>query len=150
MRGVACACAQSLDKLLDKQLHQPAQHLPLRGLSPQQQSQVMSMYNRDPPRATAPLSAMVGAPPPPPPPPPPPSPLPPPPPPPPPAHPRPPRGNAPPPPPGGPPPPPQPPTPPVFACPHCILGLLLLFVSELNDQWSPAHECGGLLSSALR
>ena len=61
MRGVACGCVQSLDKLLDKQLHQPAQHLPLRGLSPQQQSQVMSMYNRDLPRATAPLSAMVRA-----------------------------------------------------------------------------------------
>ena len=53
---------QTLDKLLDKQLNQPAQHLPLRGLSPQQLSQVMSTYNRDPPRATAPLSAMVRAP----------------------------------------------------------------------------------------
>lgn len=52
-----CACVQPM--LLARQLKQPAQHLPLKGLSPQQQSQVLSQYNHDQQRATAPLSAMV-------------------------------------------------------------------------------------------
>lgn len=46
--------------LLARQLNQPAQHLPLKGLSPQQQSQVLSQYNHDQQRSTAPMQAMVG------------------------------------------------------------------------------------------
>ncbi|KAL3149213.1 hypothetical protein ABBQ32_002039 [Trebouxia sp. C0010 RCD-2024] len=44
--------------LLARHLKQPTQHLPLKGLSPQQQSQVLSQYNHDQQRATAPLSTM--------------------------------------------------------------------------------------------
>ena len=46
--------------LLARQLNQPAQHLPLKGLSPQQQSQVLSQYNHDQQRSTAPMQAIVG------------------------------------------------------------------------------------------
>lgn len=45
--------------LLARQLNQPAQHLPLKGLTHQQQSQVLSQYNHDQQRATAPMTAMV-------------------------------------------------------------------------------------------
>lgn len=47
--------------LLARQLKQPAQHLPLKGLSPQQLSQVANQYNHDQQRATAPPSAMVSS-----------------------------------------------------------------------------------------
>ena len=43
--------------LLARQLNQPAQHLPLKGLSPQQQSQVLSQYNHDQQRPTAPMAS---------------------------------------------------------------------------------------------
>ncbi len=45
--------------LLARQLTQPSAHLPLKGLSPQQQSQVLSQYNHDQQRAPAPMQPMV-------------------------------------------------------------------------------------------
>ena len=45
--------------MLARQLTQPSAHLPLKGLSPQQQSQVLSQYNHDQQRAPAPMQPMV-------------------------------------------------------------------------------------------
>lgn len=45
--------------LLARQLNQPAQHLPLKGLTQQQQSQVLSQYNHDQQQATSPMQSMV-------------------------------------------------------------------------------------------
>ncbi|DBA76248.1 TPA: hypothetical protein ACH3X1_009968 [Trebouxia sp. C0004] len=49
---------QSQHMLLARQLTQPSSHLPLKGLSPQQQSQVLNQYNHDQQRATAPMQAV--------------------------------------------------------------------------------------------
>ena len=45
--------------VLARQLNQPVQHLPLKGLSPQQQSQVLTQYNHDQHRGASPLQPMV-------------------------------------------------------------------------------------------
>ena len=53
-------CSVLQHVLLARQLNQPAQHLPLKGLTQQQQSQVLNQYNHDQQRATAPTQNMVG------------------------------------------------------------------------------------------
>ncbi len=50
---------QHMSNMLARQLTQPSAHLPLKGLSPQQQSQVLSQYNHDQQRAPAPMQPMV-------------------------------------------------------------------------------------------
>ncbi len=50
---------QHMSNMLARQLTQPSAHLPLKGLSPQQQSQVLSQYNHDQQQAPAPMQPMV-------------------------------------------------------------------------------------------